>query len=1067
MWKSALDAVVGILGTNSWHTLLRIAGTFSVLAVLMSFIKGRNPLVFVQWLAVFMFVTSILIVPKRSVQVIDISDPAVVWVTDNVPVGLAAIASITTGIGYQLAQIYDTMMARPNSLTYTKTGMLFGSQIVAETNDFRTQNPVLAQMLPDYVENCVVGDILLNHKYTVNQLLNTSDPLTLITSNPSPLRGIYDKSTSTPTFITCQQAASTIQTLANTDAQTSSVTFGWLTKKVFGNKVNGSTLLANAMGESYGYFYAGGLTAAQIMKNNITNGAIQQGIKGFAARSADTANLMNLANESAETKQRLSWSASNALATRTLPFAQSLLMLILVCLFPLVIALAAANHSLFGLNTLKIYISGFLYFQMWPVMFAILNFATNFWGQTQTGGTPLVLANSDQVALQHSDMANLAGYLALSIPLLSFYLTKGAATIGSQVTGSVFGSMSLGASGAASTTADGNWSFNNMSMDNVSQNKLDTNLSQRQGQQTWQADNGSTRTMTSSGQNVLDSSGAMSNLPVNMRLSQLASSGFQEQARHARVQAESSLDGYNHSVTSGWSQLSQLSRQTGSSDSLSQGSDSSQATNSTRGASMMMSAAESYAKANHISTQEAYNQLMTKSQEGSVNAGASVKISSGDQALGKIGQLATGASGEVHGGAELKGTTGSSHGTQQTDSDSLDNRHDKNSQAVQDFRQGMDMVTSSRVTDSGNHTENAATSDVNQLAATLNDAKSQYHQYTTSTTQSVESSRMASLAQNESASLDTNYNQEFVNWASDKYGDKAPAMLTSAPSARDAAVEFVNERLKPEIMGDYQQGRADLDSGAPHEPFTPSPSGYGSSAMPAGTHSDPVQNGNGSARESVSATVNPSPAMPSGGGTHSDPVQSGNGPAREYGSATANQSPAMPSGGGTYSDPVQSGNGPARESGSVTANQSSAEPSRGDTATGRGDIHSVSAGRTETPISGKQGPGHDMVDDFKDNKSNLKHQSEQTFPEGNEISNKVAEQRSKNEENINNSTAEINKNRSTVQASSDILKGEYDGAQNRFATGSATEQAKQKLFTPDAESQEIKHKLDELRRRAG
>jgi hypothetical protein len=72
-------------------------------------------------------------------------------------------------------------------------------------------------------------------------------------------------------------------------------------------------------------------------------------------------------------------------------------------------------------------------------------------------------------------------------------------------------------------------------MDNVSQNKMDTNLMQRQGQQTWQADNGSTQTQTAGGHTVIDGSGAMSNLPVNMKLSQLASSGFQESARQSQV----------------------------------------------------------------------------------------------------------------------------------------------------------------------------------------------------------------------------------------------------------------------------------------------------------------------------------------------------------------------------------------------------------------------------------------------------------------------------------------------------------------------------------------------------
>lgn len=880
MWKTALDAVVTLVGQNTFHTLLRIAGTFGVLAVLFTFIKQRNPMVFVQWLAIFMVITSILLVPKRSVQIIDLSDPAAVWKTDNVPVGLAAIASLTTSIGYKMASVYDMLMARPDSVTYSKTGMLFGSQIVAETSDFSTQNPELAQMLPDYVENCVIGDILLNGKYTINQLLNSTDPLTLITSNPSPLRGIFKMTSTTRQFLTCQQAATEIKSLANTDVNPGSATFTWLTRKVFGNKLNGAALLSNAMGESYGYFYSGGMTAAQIMKNNITNSAVRQGIKGFAARSSDTANLLNLATENAATKQRLSWAAGNELATRTLPFAQSLLMLILVCLFPLMIALAASNHTLFGLNTLKIYVCGFIYFQMWPVMFAILNYASNYWLQSQTGGTPLVLANKDIVALQHSDVANLAGYLALSIPVLSFYLTRGAAAIGSQVTGSILSSGAFTSAGVAATTADGNWSFNNMSMDNVSQNKMDTNLVQRQGQQTWQADNGSTQTQTAGGHTVIDGSGAMSNLPVNMKLSQLASSGFQESARQSQVQAQTALDGYNHSVTSGWSQLSQLSNQTGTSDSLIRGSENSQATNATRGASMMMSAAESYAKANNISTQEAYNNLMDISNQGSVSAG--IKGTAGGGL--NLGVVKFGAEGSVSG--DLRHSTGSSRGIQNSDSHSQDMRHDQNSQAVNDFRQGMDMVKSSRITDGANHSENAASSNVQQLAATLNDAESQYHQYTTSSTQSSEFSRMATVAQNQSASLDTNYTQEFVDWAANKYGDKAQSMLTSAPSAREAAMEFVNERLKPEIMGDYQQGRSDLTSGQEHaafsgehvvQPALGSQQGSGPASNDGGIRYSPVESGSYNSNDTGNHHTDGASQVTEYAGTYGGQVSSGGG----------------------------------------------------------------------------------------------------------------------------------------------------------------------------------------------
>ncbi|MEG5933015.1 conjugal transfer mating-pair stabilization protein TraG [Enterobacter hormaechei] len=1122
MWKTALDAVVTLVGQNTFHTLLRIAGTFGVLAVLFTFIKQRNPMVFVQWLAIFMVITSILLVPKRSVQIIDLSDPAAVWKTDNVPVGLAAIASLTTSIGYKMASVYDMLMARPDSVTYSKTGMLFGSQIVAETSDFSTQNPELAQMLPDYVENCVIGDILLNGKYTINQLLNSTDPLTLITSNPSPLRGIFKMTSTTRQFLTCQQAATEIKSLANTDVNPGSATFTWLTRKVFGNKLNGAALLSNAMGESYGYFYSGGMTAAQIMKNNITNSAVRQGIKGFAARSSDTANLLNLATENAATKQRLSWAAGNELATRTLPFAQSLLMLILVCLFPLMIALAASNHTLFGLNTLKIYVCGFIYFQMWPVMFAILNYASNYWLQSQTGGTPLVLANKDIVALQHSDVANLADYLALSIPVLSFYLTRGAAAIGSQVTGSILSSGAFTSAGVAATTADGNWSFNNMSMDNVSQNKMDTNLVQRQGQQTWQADNGSTQTQTAGGHTVIDGSGAMSNLPVNMKLSQLASSGFQESARQSQVQAQTALDGYNHSVTSGWSQLSQLSNQTGTSDSLIRGSENSQATNATRGASMMMSAAESYAKANNISTQEAYNNLMDISNQGSVSAG--IKGTAGGGL--NLGVVKFGAEGSVSG--DLRHSTGSSRGIQNSDSHSQDMRHDQNSQAVNDFRQGMDMVKSSRITDGANHSENAASSNVQQLAATLNDAESQYHQYTTSSTQSSEFSRMATVAQNQSASLDTNYTQEFVDWAANKYGDKAQSMLTSAPSAREAAMEFVNERLKPEIMGDYQQGRSDLTSGQEHaafsgehvvQPALGSQQGSGPASNDGGIRYSPVESGSYNSNDTGNHHTDGASQVTEYAGTYGGQVSSGGGSVsvRTGGSVSGSHESSLLAQNQTDSEnlpgqreishnEVHSGYGRQEQSSQIQSGthrseqdslsikssdhdtgRHSTERQRSDSSAGMqqelrqsgtlreqggaaGHRNEMSHSPATMNVEEQRVQGNAMQASFKENQAKLHEQSGQGFGPQNDIQRRVAEQRSENEHKINESAGVIDKKQSTVQASSDILKGENLIGQGRFKLGRAEAELDQSSkLNPfnDLQPDELQQRVAELRKKTG
>ncbi|MEA9392706.1 conjugal transfer mating-pair stabilization protein TraG [Acerihabitans sp. TG2] len=1023
MWRQIFNGVVTIIGSSTFDTLIRIASLFGVLGVMVSFIKSRDPRVFMHWLAVFMIITSVLLVPKRSVQIIDITDPAGVYAVDNVPLGLAMIAGLTTAAGYGVAQLYEYTLSRPDSLTYTKSGMLFGSKIVAQTSDFHTQNPQLSQMLPDYVENCVIGDILLNGKYSINQLLNSTDPLTLITNNPSPLRGIYQTTSNGREFVTCQQAAATIKTLIGSDISVGGVSWHDMAIHIFGNKVNADSLLSNAMDESYGFFYSGGLSAAQIMRNNVTNSAIQAGWKGFAARSSDTANLMNLATESTLTKQRLSWAAGSAIAAHTLPMFQSLMMLILIGLFPLVIALALINHTIFGLNTLKLYAGGFLYFQMWPVMFAILNSLANFYLQSKTGTTALVLANQDRVALQHSDVANIAGYLSMSIPLLSFYLTKGAASVASQVVGGVMSSAAFAAGGQASTTADGNWSFNNMSMDNVNANKFETNLSQRMGSQSYQLANGAMRTNTADGHNVYETSGAISNLPVNMRLSSLASSGFHEQSRQAQQNAQTALDGYNHSVTSSFQQLNQLTKQSGNSVAMTQGSDSSVATNATRGASMMMSAAENYGKSHNISTQDAYNKLMDITNQGSAGAGASanVRFNTGDQLAGKVGQWATGVSAgaEGHLNAGWRHTSGSAHGTQNSNSEAKDSRHDENSQAVQDFRQGLDKVTSARLSESGSHTDNQSNSQVEQYAATLNNAKSQYHQYTDSSTKSQEFSRMATLAQNESANLDANYNQEFVDWTSAKFGNDAQGILTNVGSAREAATEFMKERLEPEIMENY--GARTLQTNT--QPLEPSTSlNYGSAGSPRQISNSPI----------------PVPY-----GATALPTNNGRG---EGGQVVADSFPQ-------HMTTSASAHGELQNSHHILGG--STRPA------GSGEVNLYNHERNINVQGGQ--PSAAITENFHSATNQVGEHAESAGIRNN-IAEQVAARRSENLGVISGNNGKIDQNKTTVQTTSDILRGEHSSAVTGHKIGRTEEEIKQSRPLIDGEqTQKLKDKLEKLR----
>ncbi|CND01181.1 conjugal transfer mating pair stabilization protein TraG [Yersinia intermedia] len=811
-FQDTLNGVAAFFNSSAGDALLTMATAVSVIVGAATYIRTRDIMDLVKWTGFFVLVMSVLIGDKRSVQIVDLSEPAAIYQVDNVPTGLAAPASLITRIGAGMAQTYDFIFARPDALTYSKTGMLFGAQLAASSTDFRFSEPEIQRMFSDYVHNCVVGDIMLNNKYTIGDLMNASDPYALIFSKPSPLRGLYDKNRS---FLTCEQATTKINTDSSDISGANSSPFlqqvlnrvHGFTNQVFGQTNGASTALFTEMlGDSYSYFHGASLTSTEIIRKNVVMNGLRSGLESFATESGDTAGLVNTSTQTSMAKMRLSQATSASIAANTLPVMHSVLLGMTLALFPILVVLAMISSL--SWTIIKGYIYTIAYLQMWPILFSILNHAMNFYLQGKLNGTPVTLATFDQVQNTYSDIGTTAGWLALSIPFIAWGMVKGLGQVVSQAGNYLGQTMQSASTQSSSQAVDGNWHFNNMSTGNVQGNKWDTNYGHREGQMTTQTDSGATRTLTPSGQNVFDTTGAMSKLPLHVNTAAMGSSTLTHNARETEQQAQTSLSGYQSGRNSSWSQLHQFASQRGNSDSLVQGSDHSTGSNASTGINQMFSAAEGYARSNNISTQDAYNQLMDKTLRNSVSAGA--KVSAGGKFLG-IG-------GEVHAGTEISGSSGSTHGTNESNSQSNDNRHDKGSQYVQDFRSGLDMVTNSRVSSGGSHTDAASANAIDQLAATLTDTRNSYQQYSDSMTRSHEYSEMAAYVQSNSAQINSNFDQQFANYVMQKSGN-AEAVLTNTSSPEVAterqnlANSFVQEKMLPQIEAEYHGHRANLGGG--------------------------------------------------------------------------------------------------------------------------------------------------------------------------------------------------------------------------------------------------------------
>ncbi|EHI0511694.1 TPA: conjugal transfer mating pair stabilization protein TraG [Escherichia coli] len=564
--RNNLNAIAAFMGTRTWDSIEKIALTLSVLAVAVMWVQRHNVMDLLGWVAVFVLI-SLLVNVRASVQIIDNSDLVKVHRVDNVPVGLAMPLSLTTRIGHAMVASYEMIFTQPDSVTYSKTGMLFGAELVSKSTDFLSRNPEIANLFQDYVQNCVMGDIYLNHKYTLEELMASADPYTLIFSRPSPLRGVYDSNNN---FVTCKDASVSLKDKLNLDTQSGGKTWHYYAQQLFGGRPDPNLLFSTLIGDSYSYFYGSSKSASQIIRQNVTINALKEGITSYAARNGDSASLVNLATTSSMEKQRLAHVSIGHVAMRTLPMTQTILTGIAIGIFPLLVLAAVFNKL--TLSVLKGYVFALMWLQSWPMLYAILNSAMTFYAKQN--GAPVVLSEISQIQLKYSDLASTAGYLSMMIPPLSWMMVRGLGAGFSSVYSHFASSAISPTASAAGSVVDGNYSYGNMQTENVNGFSWSTNSTTSFGQMMYQTGSGATATQTRDGNMVMDASGAMSRLPVGINATRQIAAAQQEMAREASNRAESALHGFSSSIASAWNTLSQFGSNRGSSDSVTGGADS-------------------------------------------------------------------------------------------------------------------------------------------------------------------------------------------------------------------------------------------------------------------------------------------------------------------------------------------------------------------------------------------------------------------------------------------------------------------------------------------------------------
>lgn len=740
LFKESFNAIAAFCNSSVFKGASLIGSLIGIVMTFYAYLRGSDLSVFLKYLVPYMLVSHVLLGYTVSVNIINTSDSTKVYSVDNVPFGIAYPAHLITAIGYFFTQGIETVFSLPEERQYHKTGMLFGSDLFQLSLSSTLEDPEVTREMNSYVRSCVIGDIMINHKYTFKDLNDSKDLWGLITKNPSPIRGVFVDGK----FKTCKEEA--ISLTGKIDKYIEDEAPGKLSKYIASANEYTSKSISSMLSSSFNYFQSASKTASDILKQNISINAFRSGLKNYAAEVGSVAGMENINNTLSMMKLRLSWANSRHLGVKTLPMMQVVLLLLMICSFPIISVIAMIPGMSQGV--LKNYIYSLIWIETWPILYAILNMSMNFYLQSKGPGT-VTLSNINHLAQEHSDVAGMAGYLVLAIPFLSMGVVKGMASTFNSAAQYLGGMMHSIAQGTSTGVAMGNYSLGNVSTDNatannLSANKHDTNFTDMSGMATTQLSNGSLMTQTASGANVYNTHGAMSQLATRVDFARGISNNLTQRA--------------DSSVTSAVSDMVNYSQSKGHNDSLGTGVSTSERADVNQSINHNISMAQTLAKKEGISVNDAYSKLhqasLTLGAKGALSVEAKypgMSPSSGAASLGASASLG----GSAHFQAGQNHAVNSSTGVDKNISQNDARTFAENESKIRSY--------------SKNHTYSSQNTDaenlVIQASQNLNKATSL--------------SESAQYVQSNSASINTNMAQEVVDRVSHDHPGEAASILSA------------------------------------------------------------------------------------------------------------------------------------------------------------------------------------------------------------------------------------------------------------------------------------------------
>ncbi|HQS93766.1 MAG TPA: conjugal transfer protein TraG N-terminal domain-containing protein [Alphaproteobacteria bacterium] len=778
------NAIAAILNSQSgslYQPLVRLGLTVGLLWATAAMVYGDKAKFIHNWLIPFYLALALFFAPTCTVYV---QDPVTGsrFKVDNVPWGLGMVAGTISQIGDKVTREIEKTFSLPDDLKYHKTGAVMASNLIASARTFQITNEDLAETLRSFVNQCVVYDALMGVKYTLDELRNSPDIWRLATEKPSPARCFTYKEPGRgkiPEIVTCQKGAALLDRLLKQNVQNA---FQFFESKVFGTPTQRPSVLA---GNHLRQYLPGAFNYMTNMAKSAEEHMLQQMmiysvIEAIETKSTALGNAPNFAVRKAYLQQRANQETLAGIAAQKLIAMKNMMEAIIYAAFIFILPMALLPQ---GWSFISRWIQLVMWIQLWPPLYAILNFIMNVslrskgMGLISTSGG-ITIGNSVGFMNLHADMASQAGFMSIAVGALAYAIVKGGTASFVHLASHLSSPSTSAAAQASESLMSGNYSFGNVSSGTVQ--AFNTTFGQHLSSPSYasgafsQNDGDISRTTTSGEEHIVSISN--SNLRSNIQLSESMSQNYTEQATEAHQMSENKLVAATQAQAEHNRSLLDLSEHQARQNSES----------------------ENHSTGNTVSTTQAFNQLdslvdrfakdhsISKDQASQIIASASAAVETG---VG-FSVFGTGVTAKAT-GAVVGQFTGTS-----SDRDLFSAAQDYSQQsnfqkALNQASQAAHDLRHSDISDEGK-----------RYVSSLNASSEKTHQLREEASVSFQKSeafsKMASWTQQNAGSINANLNQEYVNWL------QAQALPNSKGSMGITEAETILSS-RPDLDHAYQQ----------------------------------------------------------------------------------------------------------------------------------------------------------------------------------------------------------------------------------------------------------------------